>query len=72
MKKEEAKMELITGKKMTHRLFASDEYVYLKGDKIFGEDGDSSSATGFWSSMEGTQWELGWNIFIEQKRIIIN
>jgi len=39
MTREDAVQEMIDGKKVTHVYFTDDEYIYMKGQDIWSEDG---------------------------------
>lgn len=56
------------GVKVTHRLFASDEYVYSDGNKVFDEkqhlfeDWDSPLFCGLRMRSQGA-WAIGWSVY---------
>ena len=72
MTKEEAIQAMLDGKKVTHRFFMDDEYMFLC-DKINNvyqfEDGVEIDAQKFWGmKMENIEdWEEDWEIFEEKK-----
>lgn len=65
MTKEEAKQALREGKKLTHRYFSDNEYIYAKGNIIFSEDGVNHGFD-FWNLRPDEWWNDGWEIFVEK------
>jgi len=64
MNKEQAKIALKEGKKLTHRYFAPHEYIYLEGNEIVHEDGARMSVKEFWAIREGgLAWDDDWELF---------
>lgn len=68
MTKEEAIAEMKAGKKVTHRYFTDDEYIFMKPDcfDIYSEDGVNHGYD-FWHYRQGPEWETDWGIFNEPK-----
>ena len=72
MTKEEVKLALSEGKKITHDYFQAGEYVYLecvnpntrpiKYECVF-EDGVRQSEEEFWALRQDECWNKGWYIF---------
>lgn len=66
MTKDEAIQAMKQGKKVTHRYFASDEYVCIKTEDEFTfEDGVTCSPQEFFSTRNHRDWETDWEIFQE-------
>lgn len=63
LSKQEAIKAMQEGKKVTHRYFTPEEYVYMKDGEMFFEDGVSCSSMEFWSLKTDTAWETDWVIF---------
>jgi len=56
---------MIDGKKVTHRYFDSDEYIYMKGQNIWTEDGYCTGpvSSEFWESKNSPWWLIEWKLF---------
>jgi len=72
MTKDEAILAMREGKKVTHRYFTPDEFVYMDGKNIslngndlyyFFEDGVKVSATEFWKYRTDASFETDWEIY---------
>lgn len=62
MTREEAFQEMMSGKKISHQYFGSNEYYEMKNGKIIAEDGVNH--TQVFRSTEGNNWRAdGWFIF---------
>lgn len=61
MTKQEAIQAINEGKKVTHRYFTSEEYIFLKDGKIYSEDGVHH--TSFWELHQDTPYDTDWEIF---------
>lgn len=62
LSKQEAIQAMKDGKKVRHRYFMAHEYVYMKNDRIYGEDGINISANAFWHYRIDSAWETDWTI----------
>lgn len=64
MTREDALQAMIDGNIIRHRYFGDDEYIYMKGQFIFTEEGYNmwSVHDEFWQSRKGGAWEDGWEI----------
>lgn len=65
MTKDEVVELLKEGKKITHRYFTPEEYVYQKDGKIFDEK--DYCHTQFWQIRRHESWNTGWGIYNEIK-----
>lgn len=65
MTKEEAKIAISMGKKLTHNHFGDDEFVMRDAQDgvIIFEDGVKQVEREFWAFRSGEQWNEGWEIF---------
>lgn len=63
MTKTEAIQAMKEGKKVTHRLFTNNEYVYIKNRELFDETDARLNSFVFWNDRKKIDWETGWNIF---------
>ena len=64
MLKTEALQAMSEGKKVTHRLFGSDEWVTMDCGRIFFEDGVNCSQDEFFNKdRQDQQWSDGYSIF---------
>ena len=69
MTREEALQAMIDGEKVTHRFFTSDEYIYMKAQDIFTEEGYNMGTVHdeFWwirGDRPGSEmWLDDWEIF---------
>jgi len=72
MTREQALQAMIDGEKVTHRFFTSDEYIYMKAQNIFTEEGYDCGTTtqDFWvergSRLGGEMWLTDWSIYEEK------
>jgi hypothetical protein len=64
MTREEAKLALQQGHKITHRYFDDNEYVYHKKGLIYDELGYYHEE--FWELRTEHWWNDGWRIFEEK------
>ena len=64
--KEQAITEMLNGKKITHRYFSSNEYIFMKlnDSKIYSEDGVCHGYN-FWGHRQGDGWRNGYSIFLK-------
>lgn len=62
----EAIQAMKEGKKVSHRYFTPDEFIYMEGDTIHTEDGAQCSSKEFWSIRSNVMWEIDWNIYPEK------
>jgi len=62
MTKEEAIAAMKDGKKVSHRLFTSDEWMKIKGSRYEFEDGCSCNPNEFWSRRIHASWDSNWSI----------
>jgi len=62
MNKDQAKLALLQGKKLSHRYFSQGEWVklYSSTQYIF-EDGCISRIDLFWSIRNGNSWDRDWS-----------
>lgn len=65
MTKDEARVALEQGKKVTHRFFSPDEYCYIKDGEIMTEDGYKCGwfTDEFWTSRDSANWQTDWSIY---------
>jgi len=69
MTRDEALQAMIDGEKVTHRFFSDDEFIFMKGQNIFTEDGVNCGASyqEFWVDKGGRlgteAWLSDWEIF---------
>jgi len=61
MTKQEAYKAMEDGHKVTHEWFSFDEYVYIKDDKMYTEDGYRFEDG--WEDRKTDDWQTGWRIF---------
>ena len=63
MNADEAIKAIKDGKRVTHQLFADDEWIEMNkhGMYIF-EDGTTCTPERFWGSRFGVSWNTGWYI----------
>lgn len=67
MTKEEAIQAMKDGKKVTHRYFSEDEYVYMKDERIHCElNYDINNE--FWLIRSQDWWNDGWELFPLNKK----
>ena len=75
MTREEALQAMIDGEKVTHRFFSDNEYIYMKAQNIFTEEGYDMGTVHdeFWrmrgDNLDGYRqnWLEGWSIYEENK-----
>lgn len=64
MTKNEAIAAMLSGNKVTHRYFSSDEWITMKGNNtIITEEGYRCYTIEFWKDRRGEAWESGWSIW---------
>ena len=65
MTKEEALQAMMDGEKITHRFFEIHEYLYMKGQDIFTEEGYNMGNVWdeFWTMRNEKYWKTGWEIY---------
>ena len=65
MTRDEALQSMIDGNKVTHRFFEIHEYIYMKGQDIFTEEGYNMGNVWdeFWRMRNGKEWQTGWEIY---------
>jgi hypothetical protein len=74
MTREEALQAMIDGEKVTHRFFASNEYIYMKAQNIFTEEGYDMGTVHdeFWwrrgDNRDGYRhmWHEDWSIYNDE------
>ena len=60
MNKQEAKVAMLNGDKVTHMWFSSDEWVKLVEGYYVFEDGCRCTQREFWDSRTDASWNTGW------------
>lgn len=66
MTKNQAIAAMLSGSKVTHSYFSSDEWITMEGNlTIITEEGYSISVDEFWKYRQGEAWESGWSIWID-------
>jgi len=65
MTREEAKIAMSEGKKVTHRFFTPEEWATEIDGEIHLEDGVVCSKKHFWENREQKFFDLGWELFNE-------
>lgn len=68
MTKAEAINAMYGGKKVTHRYFTDEEYIYMVGDEIYSEDGVHH--TEFWKIHYSIEYQTDWELFEEEEKFI--
>lgn len=65
MTKQEAIDAIHQGKRVTHRLFSSDEFIYLDSDQneLRDENGYYLVFTEFWNIRQSPEWQTNWSIY---------
>lgn len=66
LSKQEAIRLMKRGKKITHRLFGSDEWITMRGNMILLEDGVKCHASDFWELRNKPVWNNGYYVFEEK------
>lgn len=63
--KEDALQLMISGHKVSHRFFTSDEYIHMVAQNIFTEDGYDCGTVSedFWKRKDSDSWEKDWSVF---------
>jgi len=61
MTKYEAIQAMIEGKKVTHRFFLSNEFIYMENGMIFFEN--EIPAFKFWQYRDSKSWDIDWSIY---------
>lgn len=61
MTKKEAIAAMQEGKKVMHRFFLNDEFIYLKNGKIHDER-DYNINSEFWFLRQDANWQIDWII----------
>ena len=68
----EALLAMYEGKKLTHRFFTDDEYIYMKNHDIYTEDGYNMGTVfeDFWQSRGGPlgddSWSTDWLLYEDE------
>ena len=63
MTQKEIIQELKKGKKVTHRFFLADEYIYTIGNDLFTEDGSKvREGMQFFTNRNSEAWNKDWKI----------
>lgn len=52
---------MLKGRKVAHRFFTSEEYIFMKNGIIFSEDGVCQGST-FWCGRNSEEWQTDWRI----------
>lgn len=60
MNRIDAKEAMVDGKKITHRFFDPEEFLYMKGFDVFDETGRLFNEG--WEMRKGNLWETDWSI----------
>lgn len=63
MSKEEAIQAMKEGKKVTHRFFASGEWMTIKNEVLLLEDGVLISLEDFFNIRNDSLWENGYELY---------
>jgi len=65
MTRSKALIAMKAGKKVNHHFFISNEYIEMKGNTIYTEDGFSVGTIEdeFWTSRSNSNWYDGWKYF---------
>lgn len=63
MSKEEAIQTMKEGKKVTHRFFASDEWMTIENGNLLLEDGVHISLEDFFNFRSDSLWEDGYELY---------
>ena len=63
MTKAEMLVALKKGKKVTHKNFMDDEYMYLEDGMIVFEDGISVTEEEFWIGRRDYDWLTDWELY---------
>lgn len=61
--KEEAIQAMQKGKKVTHKYFNEDEYIFIEGEFFVGDDGIKLNEKEFWLSHRGYEWLTDWELY---------
>lgn len=62
MNKESVIQSMKDDNKVTHKMFCSDEFVYMKDSIIYDEN--DYTMHDFWGLRTDAIWEKGWSIFL--------
>lgn len=69
MTKEEAIKAMAAGKRVTHRLFSSDEWVRINSDGLYQfEDEVVCHSSEFWKYRDHQHWNAGWFLYVENNK----
>lgn len=60
--KNEAIAAMKQGLKVSHRFFMEGEWITMRGNIIFMEQGQECWASEFWRDRKGAAWETDWRI----------
>lgn len=63
MSRSEAIQALSEGKKVTHRYFTDDEFIYQEGSYYVDKDGNKLEPELFWKDRENEGFETGWFLY---------
>lgn len=63
LSKSEAIKALAEGKKVTHRYFTDDEFIYQEGDYYVDENGYRFKPELFWWDRKSEIFEIGWSLY---------
>lgn len=61
--KEEAIQAMLKGKKVTHKYFNDDEYMFMEDDLFVFDDGMKLTQKEFWLSNRGFEWLTDWDYY---------
>ena len=65
MTREDALEMIIGGEKVTHEYFSDDEFIYMKDDDIYTEEGFNMGTVNdeFWIIRKTEMFDDGWSIY---------
>ena len=65
MTREDALNAMISGEKVTHEYFSDDEFIYMKDDDIYTEEGFNMGTVNdeFWIIRKTEMFDDGWSIY---------
>lgn len=68
MTRDEALQAMIDGEKVTHLYFTDEEFIYMKGQDIWSEDGYNFGTVHdeFWWGKQMSTFDDGWSIYREK------
>ena len=65
----EAEKQMILGNKVKHLYYTDEEYIFIRDDHIFSEEGyDFGTVDGeFWNVDQRTSIDYGWSLYIDKE-----